>query len=595
MGIRGLTHFVHSTKNLWTTIDLQDTKLVIDGLALNCCLFENSGLDYRCGGQYDEFYQAVVAFFVALKSSHVHCFVVFDGAIDPSGKKLETIKKRAEEGLETVHELSTSGDIDSLVSFPLLFTDVFKQALRDNGIPFAICDSEADSEIASLAAAWKCPVLSNDSDFFIFDIKGGYIPLSFLRWNSSRFTAKIYYRSKLASHFRIRSNLLPLFASLAGNDYVSANALVDFKSALARIQNDKCVGKRVTRFAKIVGFLRGLPSLCSQEEALKFTLELITSQQSRNTLQHVIELSLQEYKIKESNLLRYFEEGLIHSSLRTLHGKQEIEKWVLPHFRAGKFSIESMNSLTSGRNFLGIQIENFEEISSNCCSLDLRKFVYGILSDVGTDDGQRNITTVEEYDRQGFKFTASNVEPNIGDSVPGLSLIPFLEPEERYNMLLFALDTNTSDVSSLPENAILIASSVRYLINHAEPAVNMNHLKALLCCWVLLKNPLTKSKSGERRPTKSSSTFCLHAAHSFCQWQCVVRDAIMLNYTLLEPVPSPHIHEVFSGTLAQSLHGELQKGCSVEELRLLSSSDLQSYDKLYTAVTKNFCNKIATQ
>ena len=140
MGIRGLTHFVHSTKNLWTTIDLQDTKLVIDGLALNCCLFENSGLDYRCGRQYDEFYQAVVAFFVALKSSHVHCFVVFDGAIDPSGKKLETIKKRAEEGLETVHELSTSGNIDSLVSFPLLFTDVFKQALRDNGIPFAICD-----------------------------------------------------------------------------------------------------------------------------------------------------------------------------------------------------------------------------------------------------------------------------------------------------------------------------------------------------------------------------------------------------------------------------------------------------------------------
>ena len=70
-----------------------------------------------------------------------------------------------------------------------------------------------------------CRHLSNDSDFFIFDIKGRYIPLSFLRWNSSRFTAKIYYRSKLASHFRNSPELLPLFASLAGNDYVSANAL----------------------------------------------------------------------------------------------------------------------------------------------------------------------------------------------------------------------------------------------------------------------------------------------------------------------------------------------------------------------------------
>ena len=416
-----------------------------------------------------------------------------------------------------------------------------------------------------MAAAWKCPVLSNDSDFFIFDIEGGYIPLSFLPWKSSPLKAKIYYRSKLASHFRISPELLPLLASLAGNDYVSEGALVDFNSALGRVQTGiHFFGEKEAKFARIASFLRGLPSSCSQEEALKSTLKLISSQRSRNTLQHVIELSLQEYKIKESNLLHYFEKGLIHSSLRTLHGKQEIEGRVLSHFRAGKFSIESMNSLTSGRNLLGIQVDNFKERSSNCCSLGLRKFVYGILSDVGTDDGKRNITTVQEYDRQGFKFTASTVEPNIGDSVPGLSLVRFLEAEQRYNMFLFALDTNTDAVSSLPESDILIASSLRYLINHAEPAVKTNHLKALLCCWVLLKNSLGKCKSGERRPTKSSSTFCLQAAHSFCQWQCVVRDAIVLNYVLLEPVPSPHIHEVFCGTLAQNLHGELQKGKNCE-------------------------------
>ena len=109
---------------------------------------------------------------------------------------------------------------------------------------FPPLNSEAGSEIAFLAASWDCAVLSNDSDFFIFDIKGGYIPLSFLCWNSSRFTVKIYYCSKLASHFRIRSDLLPLFASSAGNDYVSANALGDFKSALGRVQTDKRVGKK---------------------------------------------------------------------------------------------------------------------------------------------------------------------------------------------------------------------------------------------------------------------------------------------------------------------------------------------------------------
>ena len=93
-----------------------------------------------------------------------------------------------------------------------------------------------------------------------------------------------------------------------------------------------------------------------------------------------------------------------------------------------------------------------------------------------------------------FKFTSSSVEPDIKESVPGLSLVPFLEAEQRHNMLLFPLDTNTSDVSSLPESDILIARSVRYLINHAEPAVKTNHLKALLCCWVLLKNSLIKQE-----------------------------------------------------------------------------------------------------
>ena len=435
---------------------------------------------------------------------------------------------------------------------------------------FPPLNSEADSEIASLAAAGDCAVLSYDSDFLIFDVKGSYIPLSFLRWKSGPLKAKIYYRSKLASHFRIRPELLPLFASLAGNDYVSANALADFHSALSRVQtNSRATSKREAKFAKIASFLRGLPSSCSQEEALKSTLELITSQRSRNTLQHVIELSLQEYKMKESNLLHYFEKGLIHSSLQTLHGKQEIEEWVLPHFRAGKISIDSMNTLTSGRNFLRFQVENFEEISSNCCSLALRKFVYGILSKAGTVDGKRKITTVEESDRQGLQVIEFNVEPDIGDSVVSWSLVPFLELEERYNVLLFALDTDASDVSSLPESAILIASSVRYLINHSKPAVKMNHLKALLCCWVVLKNLLSKLKPGKRRRRKSSM-FSLQAAHSFCQWQCVVRDAIMLNYTLLEPVPSPHIHEVFCGTLAHRLHGELQRGKNFEKVCFMS-------------------------
>lgn len=590
MGVPGFTSFVNSIENLWERIDLHDTKLVIDGCALCYYLYVNSGLNCQCGGEYHEFYRAVVSFFVALKSSRVECCVVFDGVDDPSGKKLETIKKRAKNNIETAGELSRSANGSrSLFLLPLLSALVFRQALRDTNITFAICDSEADTEVASLAAAWNCPVLSNDSDFFIFDIEAGYIPLSSLHWNSRPLTAKIFYRSKLASRFRIRAELIPLLASLAGNDYVSEDLLADFNGALNRVQTPNHVGKKERRFAKIASILSKLPSLCSQEEALTCTLETLTSSQGRDRLQQAVEFSLQEYNFKDSNLLRYFEEDLICSSLRTLDGQQEIEEGVLRQFRAGKFSIKYLSSLTGGRNMLRVQVENCAEISANRCSLQLRRLVYGILRDASEKDGKRKIAVVQELDRVGFKVNQSNVEPYIGCSVPCWSLVPYLDSDERCKLLLFTLDSDTADARSLPESLILIASSARYLINHAQPAVEINHLKALLCCWLLLKDNVCKQSAG------TAQTFDVKAAHSFCQWQCILRDAIGLNFILLEPVPTPCLHEVFSGSLAHFLQRQLNQGRRVEDL-LPSFKQFRLFHRLYSAVTSDLLNKmIATQ
>ena len=145
MGIPGLTSFVSSNENLWTTIDLHDTKLVIDGSRLCYYLYEENKLDCRCGGEYDEFYHAVVSFFDVLNLKRVECFVVFDGANDSSDKKLETLKKRAENKINNaIAVLSESagntpyGRTPFLL--PLLTKFVFLQALRDRDIKFAICD-----------------------------------------------------------------------------------------------------------------------------------------------------------------------------------------------------------------------------------------------------------------------------------------------------------------------------------------------------------------------------------------------------------------------------------------------------------------------
>ena len=138
MGIYGLNSYVTISK-LWEEKELQDTKLVIDGSRLCYYLYESHGFDFRCGGQYGEFYHAVGSFFTALSSKRVECFVIFDGADDPSDKKLKTLQKRAIQNIQRANALAKSAD-DRQLLLPLLTTDVFRQALRDGGIQFAVCD-----------------------------------------------------------------------------------------------------------------------------------------------------------------------------------------------------------------------------------------------------------------------------------------------------------------------------------------------------------------------------------------------------------------------------------------------------------------------
>ena len=143
MGVGGLATFIDGIETLWTEIELENLRLVIDGSALYHYLYKSEEFDCRCGGQYDEFYSVVFSFFSALNSKGVKSFVVLDGARNI--KKLDTDKKRAEEKIKTSNELAT--DLKSTdFLLPPLSKLVFIEALRDltdrgsNSIEFAVCD-----------------------------------------------------------------------------------------------------------------------------------------------------------------------------------------------------------------------------------------------------------------------------------------------------------------------------------------------------------------------------------------------------------------------------------------------------------------------
>ena len=391
--------------------------------------------------------------------------------------------------------------------------------------------------------------MSNDSDFFIFDVKGGFIPLS--SFDVDQLTTRIFYRSDLARYFGIREEFLPLLASLLGNDYVSWEALKPFNHTIWTLFSDGRRGKAV-RFSGVASLLSQLSNSITETQAFEFALGLIEPGESRERLEKAVEYSLQEYAITKSNLLDYLRDGVVCSLLRT-QNKIGLDEEVLRRFREGKFSTDCMSSLTAGKVFLRVQVENLESRSSNQCSMSLRQLMYGILS-----DGGRNMKRIEEWDREGFAVKHTDIKP-YNDKVPSFSSIPNIDLYDRLTMFLDALDSDSAYIKSLAKEFALVASSLRFLHRNSQPPLENSHLCALLCSCVKLEDGSWKQYL--EHPTRAlSQPFDERAAQSFCQWQCVLRDAIHLNFVLLEPVQTPCIRKTFNGKLVHCLQRELKTG-----------------------------------
>ena len=165
---------------------------------------------------------------------------------------------------------------------------------------------------------------------------------------------------------------------------------------------------------------------------------------------------------------------------------------------------------------------------------------------------------IEEWDREGFAVKHTDIKP-YNDKVPSFSSIPNIDLYDRLTMFLDALDSDSAYIKSLPKEFALVASSLRFLHRNSQPPLENSHLCALLCSCVKLEDGSWKQYL--EHPTRAlSQPFDERAAQSFCQWQCVLRDATHLNFVLLEPVQTPCIRKTFNGKLVHCLQRELKTG-----------------------------------
>ncbi|CAL8248802.1 unnamed protein product [Lota lota] len=226
MGVKVLFSLLEDYSQIYQDISFRDSKLVVDGSNLAYHLYLASNLDQNHSGEYLAFQALIKAFFKNLANCKILPNVVMDAGSCASDIKLHTIMDRHGGRLQRAQRAALTGRRMKIL--PPYALSVFEQTLSHMEVPLAKCFGEADCQLAALASEWCCPVLSTDSDFYIYDLPAGLLSLKHFQWDvvetsraGSYIPCKRYTTSSFCTFFNIKSQLLPLFASLAGNDYVN--------------------------------------------------------------------------------------------------------------------------------------------------------------------------------------------------------------------------------------------------------------------------------------------------------------------------------------------------------------------------------------
>ena len=255
--MRGLTAYVRENKHLLRDKHLHDTRVIIDGNNICHFIYESSRcnegyLHYnhdRYGGDYDVYADKVRYVFSAFKTCNIVPYVIFDGGFEK--KKIATCEKRTQERVAVACRLA-GGMVDSRTRlYPILASETFICVLKEMDIDYYMCDYEADPEIAALAQKWQCPVLTNDSDFFIYDLKAGCITLDDLDVEIKKhktdvfgtyiyLPVKVYYLNGFFEKIiSIDKQQVALMATLLGNDYIEAQVFQDYIDQLPKSPSER--------------------------------------------------------------------------------------------------------------------------------------------------------------------------------------------------------------------------------------------------------------------------------------------------------------------------------------------------------------------
>ena len=556
MGIHGLKTFVDKNFNGWDHKKVKGT-LVLDG---NNVMFDLCDKKSWChgGGQYGKFRKTTLDFIYCLKQSGISPVFVFDG-IDKQ-EKFTVKRDRHTKLIVKIGETFTNSE--GLVNevLPLLSKEVFQDALKEREIPFYYVDGEGDPDIVALANHYQCPVVSNDADFFMFNVEGGCIPMSRFHWRREPIEADFYYLSKFIEDFKLYPELYLVIPAIAGNDIITATAYTALKEDMWKKYRYRwqLAGKRKVSTVELS--VRYLANFKSLDNLWKHISDLQPDgAECRRHLEDNYDLAKKFYLItgtlSTDDLM-----SDTNTKLRCFDGTQ-LPEWVLGQYRNGYFMSSLIESLVLHKCLLRIVPDDPELETAHACSHPIRQAIYGILVQ------PTKSLSVEETFRKGSQLVSKPVLLDKDLQLPSIHSIGSRSDKFK-NRRYILYDILGCNVDHLEHKWQLVAAASCFWVRETRPL--LEHIQALILTFLHCStvtgqySPPSSHQHEERKSPQWMAAF-----HCYAQWQCVYLDAFKLNNTLMNPLlyESPAflfdgemvMHYVFRSDLSSIVQKEVDK------------------------------------
>ncbi len=530
MGISKLTSYMEDKENgppgtIWTKINLDSLpggRLVIDGNSLVMWLyhsFRDLPAAALFGGPYPTYYQMVTHFFTILKEYGVHPVIVFDGI------KCDTKTGRNRKGnaikMISKYQMATSRGCSGLPP-PLMLKEVFLDAVDSElaGADVHFASGEADAELVAIANSLGCPVLSNDSDFFVYKIASGYIPLTHLTISEECELQSPVTDDFLVNHFERDfkmkdEDLRLLLPAMLGNDNITPQAIPELDPPDVGVS-------QVFRYAN---------KFASYQECLEVT------KANNPRLFSNLQLAHEQYQNLPPPSYPYDPTAEVPAELSRLPLQYHHP------FRKGCFQTFMGEAAVHRLCMLRVVFEDITSEgvhSAQSISLPIRKAIYHILecSSPVTEVRRGSLSQLDEV-----RVEFSGLPPITHDKIPARSR------KARRSIILSIMQCEKSNalIESIHREWQLPIATTIYWFAQGQCAPDF--AKALVACFVACHLSTVPSQAEPiSPPTKGTPE--LEMVHKFAQWQCAYFDAVALNQLLMEPFQYVSPAKLFDGEVA---------------------------------------------